>query len=180
MNWIKSIFSRKQKKEPEPTEEPMDPKLQEAYEMGQKAAKEMEEDLDAFLAQRYTGLHDRYLGVFQDGLNLAKASTEYSPIIEGRVEYQLFRENVEELIEKMATEIDAQMAAWHEWDREIEMDGITSELITAKVKKITDNLTFAGLGLFLDNAEDLKEADDAWREAHPKLAAEQPLDEKEE
>ena len=172
MKWFKSIFSRKSSAlEPQK----QDPELEKAHEWGRKLAGEMNVDLESFMSQRFDGLKERYLGVLQSGLDLAKSSADHSPIIFGRVEYQLFREHVEELKGRMTDEINDHMAGWHKILAEIEMPDGIDELIAQNVKNVTQDIFFAGLSLFLDNADELKEADDIWKEGNPELADEQPL-----
>jgi hypothetical protein len=175
MNWIKSIFSRKV---PEPGAQKKNPELEKAYEMGRKMSEDMCRALDSFISQRFLGLKERYIGVFQDGLNSAKSSTIYSPIITGRVDFQLFCENIEKLKSTMTNEINEYMVEWSELSVVMEMESHMNELIERTVKNITEDIFFAGVSVFLDNADELKDADDAWRQANPELAAEQPLDDK--
>jgi hypothetical protein len=177
MNWIKSIFSRKP---PKPATDEETAKLDAAYETGRGWSEEMCNVLNLFMAHRFSGLKDRYIAVLQDGLNSAQSNTDYSPIIAMRVEYQLFRENVETLKSKMTAEINEHMAEWINLSVAMEMESLVDELIEQTVKNTTQDILFAGLAAVLDRGEELKDADDAWRIANPELAAEQPLDEKEE
>ena len=95
-----------------------------------------------------------------------------------QVDFQLFRENIEILKSTMTNEIVEHMVEWSELSKAMEMESAMNELIEHTVKKITEDIFFAGLNVFLENADELKDADNAWRQANPELAAEQPLDDK--
>ncbi len=148
--------------------------------MGRKMSEDMCGDLDSFISQRFLGLKERYIAVFQDGLNSAKSSAVYSPIIAGKLDFQLFCENIEKLKSTMTKEINDYMVEWSEHFAAMEMESHMNELIEYNVKNITEDIYFAGVSVFLDNADELKDADDAWRQANPELAAEQPLDDTKE
>ena len=175
MNWFKSFFSRNVS---EPNPQKQDPELERAYDLGQKWAGDMSDAMDLFVSKRFDGLKERYLSVLQDGLNSAKSSTDFSPILCGRVEFQLFRENLDELQIKMVAEIDDHMKEWKEIAAKIEMESAVNELIEHNVKIIADDLLIFATKVLLDNADELKSADDAWRHSNPELAAQQPLDHK--
>ena len=176
MNWFKSVFSRKA---PKPDAQEKDPELEKAYAIGRSSAEEMSTDLESFISRRFVGLKDRYIGVFQDGLNSAKSSTDCSPIISARIDFTLFHKNIELLKGNMIGEIEEYMGEWIKFSALMEMESEVRKLIEQSVKNITEDIFFSGVGVFTEKADELKDADDAWRRANPKLAAQLPLHDKE-
>ena len=137
----------------------------------------MTADLDAFMRTRFDRTFDAYLGVLRDCFDRAFDGPEAPPITLARIEFKIFRENVDELRSKMVPEISATLSGWRDLSDEMGMRVHFQRLIDHRIETFTTNLTTAGLQMFLGMADRLEEADDRWRAANPEKAAQFPPDE---
>lgn len=153
-----------------PTDEERD-----AYELGQDVAESMTDDLDDFIETRFGHLESAYLKVLENGLSDAKMSTDHSPIIVARVDFDLFRENVEVAKNKMLDEIGAEMVEWRSVMATLESDSYFEKLVKFRVEGIVEKLEFAGLDLFEKHQEEIVAADNVWRQKFPEQALKEPL-----
>jgi hypothetical protein len=161
--WLRK---RKQTPRPEDTE---------AYKLGQRAADSMTADLDAFMRTRFDPSFDAFLGVLRDCFERTFDRPEAPPITLASIEYKSFLENVEELRTKMPPEISAALSGWRDLSDDMGiMRAGFQRLIDSRVESFMTNLTTAGLQMFTDMADRLKEADDRWRAANPEKADQFP------
>jgi hypothetical protein len=141
----------------------------------QRAVEGMTADLEAFMDARFDPSFNRYLGVLRDRFEAAFDCPDAPPIIIARIEYKIFLENIDDLRSKMLSEISA-MSEWRDILDEVGMGVHFKKLVDHRVHNFMMNLKTAGLQIFLDSADRLREADDRWRAANPGKAAEFPVD----
>jgi hypothetical protein len=146
----------------------------EAYKLGRRAGDSMAADLDRFMRARFEPAFNGYLGVLRDRFETTFDSPDAPPIILARIEYKIFLENVDELRDKMSPEISAAMSGWLNIDEGVRAD--FQRLIEHTIETYRSDLKMAGLNLFLETVDRLKEADDRYRAANPEKSAQYPPD----
>jgi hypothetical protein len=153
---------------------PQDPKVTRAYEEGRQTAEHFSNDLDRLFQVRFGPVADGYLSVVQGQFNKSLDPTDAPPIVIARIEFDVFRENVTELRNKMTAEIEATLSDHLKIADMLDSRDKFVELIEAKVQAYCDKLTQDGLQRLIDMANALKLADGQWRVAHPELSAKFP------
>lgn len=153
-----------------------DPKITRAYQQGRETAESLSNDLERLLQVRYGPVAEGYLSVVQGQLNKCFNPTDAPPIVVGRIEFDVFRENVTKLRKTMPAEIEATLSEHLEIADLLELRDKFVELIQVKVQAYCDKLTEDGLQRLLDMANALKLADKQWRVAHPELSAKFPME----
>ncbi len=162
----------KRRKTPPPT---VSPEEQAAYEKGRNVASQYMGEMMSYVDLRAAQIERNYLEVFQGTLDRAREQVDHSPLLLARVEYDVFRENVDTAIDKLVDETKATLS---EWDELHEMLGNSNEVDTAIYTYVSDRigtLKITALERMMQYVDRLKEADDEWRRNHPELAAQEPL-----
>jgi hypothetical protein len=132
-------------------------------------------DLESVMRTRFDPTFKAYHELLRGCFDRTFDQLEAPPIALARIEYKIFLEKVDELRSKMQPEISAALSVWRdEWCDKMGIQKPLQHLIDHRVETFSSNLTAAGLQMFVDIADRLKEADDRWRVANPVSAAEFP------
>lgn len=149
-------------------------KLQDAYDLGQKAAQQFRADVDAFASSRFAILLRNYMKVFRERLDGIEKDAEAPPLILARIEHNIFMENVKKLKPQVEKEIwDAQAA----WIKPFETIGVMDEMrrfVESKVDDLSTQMLETSLNELLSRVDYLKPLDSAWRDANPEKSVQFP------
>lgn len=175
MGWLQNIFGKTNQpvEVVVPIEEQQ--KLDDAFEYGRKVAQSMDQEIEQFMRQRFGHVKDAYLKILEGSYHDAKARTDHSPIIIARIDRDLFNENVSGTRDKMREEILSKMETWQSVMAQMGNTGDIERLVDSKLDAFESDMNFAGINLFMEHADELKEADDLWRQVNPEQAKQEPL-----
>jgi hypothetical protein len=143
------------------------------YELGRHSAVSAIADIEAYMQARWypaiQGLVDVVYGKFE--------SPDLPPLVLARADLKNFLERLDgELRPKILPELRSVTAGWVEIAKQASAGAEFERLIEHHYIQWKSNVVLAAFQRFLDIADLLKEADDKWRAANPKMAAEIPFD----
>jgi hypothetical protein len=151
-----------------------DEKLKDARKLGQDAAKATVEQLDAYVKARREQLRINFINVLSDRIELAKGGKEAPPIIEARIEYDIFCRNADELRETLPVEISNAFREWKDVFVQMEAPEVFDDAVKQRIDNIVAELKLLGAEELIRHADELKDRDAKWRTTFPERSAEWP------
>lgn len=142
-----------------------------AYQFGQQAGEEMATAFQLYQEQRFGPVHDRYLGVLRDALQLALKGEDKPPLLMCRAHVQVFEKQVGELKSQMFDDTKSAMSDWFERARTF---GVLDEVETGVRQSIDlfcKNLLNEGGAVIEQYIPVVQDADEAWQGKYPERAA---------
>jgi hypothetical protein len=145
-----------------------------AYQLGEKFAGTITEPLEAIMKDRFEVVRQNYLDVLRYRIQ-ATFSDDRAPTIHlARNELKIFVDNTKEIRPRMLEEIREYLKPGLQVADEMDVRPSADLLIASQIETYLANLAEAGIDLVVSYCDALKEADAAWRQAHPDRAAEFP------
>lgn len=154
----------------------------EAYKKGREFSEQAIAVFERFFEGRFGPVKKNFMEVLRKQLLEALHRTDAPPLTVGRIEYQIFCENVDKMQSDMRSEINLVMSDWLTTADAIGTRDDFVRLFETRVGDYLADLKLSGLHLLVDYAVPLKDADAAWRQANPEKAvdfAEEPLPDRE-
>jgi hypothetical protein len=131
----------------------------EALKLRQRVLDGIAADLDSLMRARFDPTFKAHLELLRRSFDRTFDHPEALPITLARIEYKIFLEKVDELRAKMQREISAALSVWRDQCDEMGIREPFRRLTDHRLETFTSNLTTAGLQMFVDMADRLKEAE---------------------
>jgi hypothetical protein len=137
----------------------------EALKLRQRVLDGIAADLDSLMRARFDPTFKAYLELLRRSFDRSFDHPEAHPITLARIEYKIFLENVDDLRSQMQREISAALSVWRDQCDEMGIREPFRRLTDHRLETFTSNLTTAGLQMFVDMADRLKDAEQSRQRA---------------